>query len=636
MRRVVFYIFFLITASLQGQNLFTGDTIRIGEVVIRGKNNLPPAPGNKNLVIDSSIIKNYHHESVADLISGNSHIFIKSYGSGGTATIAFRGTGASQTQVSWNNININHPMLGQSDLSLIPAGFIDDIQILYGSASLAVNSGGMGGTINLETRPVWLHETSVDLNAGAGSFGRFSGLAKIRTGNSRFQSSTRIMLQSSENNFRYLNTEAKSGPAWERRENAASGQKGFMQEFYLKRNKHAASAHIWYQSATRQIPVSILTNKANAVEKQVDESIRTLVKLRGMQNENEYDISFSAMYGNLDYTNNLASIYSRNRSSTYIVKSGYEKPFGEKTVLSFALNEELNIVNSNNYDGRKTRNLASLSVSLKSSPLKRLETALLIRQLMFNNKLLVPDFNAGFDLNVFRKEYIFKGNISRNSRIPTLNENFWVPGGNTGLKNEYATTWELSSVLNKHISDPLEIKTDITLFFLSVRDMIQWQPGESSYWIPVNIQNVNSAGLESSVNLSFTAGSSSVRLNSCYSYTRSVEAGNNSGKYLSGHQLIYVPEHKLNTGLHLQTGKIYSAWQINVTGKRYISSDNSRYLPVFMLNDLIAGYKISSGSKSVDINLKIENILNTSYQAIAYYPMPGRSYFISLIFHFKN
>lgn len=636
MRRVVFYIFFLITASLQGQSLLTGDTIRIGEVVIRGKNNLPPAPGNKNLVIDSSIIKDYHQTSIADLISGNSQIFIKSYGPGGTATIAFRGTGASQTQVSWNNININHPMLGQSDLSLIPAGFIDDIQILYGSASLAVNSGGMGGTINLETRPVWLHETSVDLNTGAGSFGRFSGLAKIRTGNNRFQSSTRIMLQLSENNFRYLDNEAPSGPSWERRENAASGQKGFMQEFYLKRNKNVASAHIWYQAASRQIPVSILGNQANAGEKQVDESIRTLVKLKGVKNESEYDISFSAMYGNLDYTNNLASIYSRNRYSTYIVKSGYERPLGEKTVLSLALNEELNIVNSNNYNGRKTRNLASVSVSLKSSPLKRLETALLIRQLFFNDKLLVPDFNAGFDLYVYKREYILKGNISRNSRIPTLNENFWVPGGNTGLKNEYATTWELSSVLNKHISDPLEIKTDMTLFFLSVRDMIQWQPGESSYWIPVNIQNVNSAGVESSVNLIYTAGSSSLRLNSCYSYTRSVESGSKSGNYLSGHQLIYIPEHKFNTGLRFQTGKIYSAWQINITGRRYISSDNSRYLPGFMLNDLMAGYRISSGSKSVDINVKIENILNTSYQAIAYYPMPGRSYFASLIFHFKN
>jgi iron complex outermembrane receptor protein len=636
LRRIVLYVLLLITPSLKGQSLFTGDTILIGEVVIRGKNNLPPAPGNKNLVIDSSIIKNYHHGSVADIISGNSQVFIKSYGTGGTATIAFRGTGASQTQVSWNNININHPMLGQSDLSLIPAGFIDDIQILYGSASLAVNSGGLGGTINLETRPVWLKETSADVNTGSGSFGRLSGLAKIRTGNSRFQSSTRIMLQSAENNFRYLNSETPEGPAWERRKNASAIQKGFMQEFYLKTNKNVASAHLWYQSAVRQIPVSIVADKANAGEKQVDESVRTSLKIRGVSNENEYDISFSAMYGSLNYTNNLAAIYSRNRYSTYILKTGYEMPLGEKTSLSLASNEELNIVNSNNYDSRKGRNLASVSVSLISSPFRRMETTLLARELMFNDKLLVPDFNAGFELNVYKKEYIIKGNISRNSRIPTLNENFWVPGGNPGLKNEYATTWEITSLLDKHISNPLEIKADMTLFFLSVRDMIQWQPGESSFWTPVNIRKVNNAGFETSMNLRYATRLSSVRLNFCYSFTRSVEINDNTGKILSGYQLIYVPEHKLNTLLRFQTGNLYSDWQINITGRRYISVDNSQYLPGFMLNDLIAGYKVTSGSKSADINLKIENIFNTNYQAIAYYPMPGRSYFVSLIFHFKN
>ena len=45
-------------------------------------------------------------------------------------------------------------MLGQSDLALIPAGLIDDIQINYGGASMPFNSGGIGGIINLETRPV--------------------------------------------------------------------------------------------------------------------------------------------------------------------------------------------------------------------------------------------------------------------------------------------------------------------------------------------------------------------------------------------------------------------------------------------------------------------------------------------------
>ena len=97
---------------------------------------------------------------------------------GGTATPSFRGTGASHTQIAWNGININHPMLGQSDLSLIPAGLIDDIQIFYGGASMALNSGGIGGIINLETKPVWKKETSISLNPGIGSFGQIYRIVK--------------------------------------------------------------------------------------------------------------------------------------------------------------------------------------------------------------------------------------------------------------------------------------------------------------------------------------------------------------------------------------------------------------------------------------------------------------------------
>ena len=51
-------------------------------------------------------------------------------------------------------------MLGQSDLALIPAGLIDNIQIYYGGASMPLNSGGIGGIINLETGPVWLERCS--------------------------------------------------------------------------------------------------------------------------------------------------------------------------------------------------------------------------------------------------------------------------------------------------------------------------------------------------------------------------------------------------------------------------------------------------------------------------------------------
>ncbi len=63
-------------------------------------------------------------------------------------------------------------MVGQFDLSLVPAGFIDDVNIYYGGGSMGINSGGFGGVINLETNPGWddkeLFISILPLEASAG------------------------------------------------------------------------------------------------------------------------------------------------------------------------------------------------------------------------------------------------------------------------------------------------------------------------------------------------------------------------------------------------------------------------------------------------------------------------------------
>ena len=128
------------------------------------------------------------------------------------STTSIRGSGASHTQITWNEININNPMPGQSDLSLIPSCFIDNVQIYYGGSSMAINSGGIGGIINLETNPEWKKETSVILNPWLGSFGRYTGSLQIKSGNTHFQTVTKLYLESSENNFRYLNSEMSTEP----------------------------------------------------------------------------------------------------------------------------------------------------------------------------------------------------------------------------------------------------------------------------------------------------------------------------------------------------------------------------------------------------------------------------------------
>ena len=612
---------------------FQNDTIKIKEVVIsRKKINSDPA-GYKKITIDSSVLKNYSHGTLADILSVSSNIFIKSYGMGGVATPSFRGTGASHTQVAWNGVNINHPMLGQSDLSLIPGGLVDEIQIYFGGASMALNSGGIGGIINIETKPAWKKETLISINQGFGSFGRYSGLVKVKSGNIHFQSVTKAYFQSSENDFRYLNNAMSSEPLWETRKNSQVRQQGFMQELYYRKTKNVASARIWYQSAYRNLPSSMLTQQVNSGEKQFDESLRTMLNYDVFKEKNDYFINGTWILNRLNYTNRLASIDSRNLSGTLNLKAGMERRVGEFTKLKIIINEELSVIKSNNYKHNATRNTASLTASAEKKISDRIGTMVLVREIIDKNTFLIPDFSAGLQFRIIDGgEYFLKSNISRNSKIPTLNDMFWVPGGNPELKNEYAFIYELTYEMNQKILSPLTIRYDLSIFHNAIRDMILWHPGEYSFWTADNIQNVNSMGLESSFSLVYISNDFTFKFNTGYSFTKTTNGGSNTNNDISiGKQLMYIPKNQANGSFHLNYRSFYSSWVANMTGRRYITVDNSRYLPGYFLNNIITGIKINLKGNSLDLNFNIDNLFNVNYQTIAYYPLPGRSYSVKIL-----
>ena len=132
----------------------------VKEVIINRMTEKSP-PGFKVLSIDSGLIADYNVKSLADLLTENSTVFVKSYGSGGLANPSLRGTGPGHTIISWNDLILNNPMLGQFDMSLIPAGFVDKIDILPGGGSMDISEGGLGGIINLETKADWEKRTLI-------------------------------------------------------------------------------------------------------------------------------------------------------------------------------------------------------------------------------------------------------------------------------------------------------------------------------------------------------------------------------------------------------------------------------------------------------------------------------------------
>ncbi|MBN2633494.1 MAG: TonB-dependent receptor, partial [Bacteroidales bacterium] len=248
--------------------------------------------------------------------------------------------------------------------------------------------------------------------------------------------------------------------------------------------------------------------------------------------------------------------------------------------------------------------------------------------------LLVPDFSAGIEIRTLRgEEHYLKLNTARNSKIPSLNDRFWNPGGNPGLKNEYAFSFEAGYSIYHEIGNYVSLSSELNYFNNFIRNMIQWYPDSSYFWTAGNIGKVNSEGIEYSLGVKYSSGDFVLDFSGMWSYTdaRDITSSETNGKHL-----VYVPRHKINGIIRLTYNNLFTEWMTGFTGKTYTSADNTAMLSDYLINSFTAGYGIHPGRTSADVRLRIDNIFNRHYQTIQYYPQPGRSFLLSLTLKFKS
>ena len=157
--------------------------------------------GVQKTQLDTLVLHENIALSMADVLTFNSSIFIKQYGRATLSTVAFRGTGPSHTQVVWNGMRINSPMLGMTDFSMIPSYFVDDAQLLHGTSSVNVTGGGLGGAVMLATKPAGTQGFGLQYTQGIGSFWTTDEFLRLTYGNDRWQTSTRVVYSSSPNEY---------------------------------------------------------------------------------------------------------------------------------------------------------------------------------------------------------------------------------------------------------------------------------------------------------------------------------------------------------------------------------------------------------------------------------------------------
>ena len=623
--------------------------------------------------LDSVVLIENIALSVADILTFNTPIFVKNYGRATLSTVAFRGTSASHTQVSWNGMKINNPMLGMTDFSMIPSYFIDDAVLLHGTSSVNEIGGGLGGSVKLSTKPVKTEGFGLQYIQGIGSFKTFDEFLRLTYGSEHWQTSTRVVYSSSPNDYKYRNHDKKENVYDENmniidqyypiEKNRSGAFKDFhlLQEAYYDTKKgDKFGFNAWYINSNRELAMLTVDygDDTDFENRQRENTFRSVVSWDHLKEKWKLGAKAGYIYTWMayDYKRDLGNgimanmTESRSEINTFYGQVESDYYVGDKWLFTanvaahqhFVESRDKNIVQQ---DGNKAivgyhkgRVELTSSISAKWRPIDRLGMSVVIREEMVGEEW-TPIIPAFFIDGVISKkgDVVAKASVSRNFRFPTLNDLYFMPGGNPDLKKESGWTYDagLSFAVGKE--GRYSLSGSANWFESFIHDWIIWLPTTKGFFSPDNIKDVHAYGIEMKGDLDVALSKDwNLGLNGTLSWTPSINEGEprSPADQSVGKQLPYVPEYSSTV-----TGRLtWKTWSFLYKwcyySERYTMSSNdislTGKLPQYFMSNISLEKMLSCKWADFSIKGAVNNLFNEEYLSVLSRPMPGINFEIFL------
>jgi iron complex outermembrane receptor protein len=576
--------------------------------------------------IDTSILSNSQSLSVADILQKNSSFYIKTYGQGSLASISVRGALSNHTGIFWNGILLNTPNEGSIDLSLLPVSAFSSIDIREGGGSSIYGSGIIGGSIHLNNKPVFQQGLKLTLLSSYASFREFADNYKISYGTKKISISTSLQMKTAENNFPFYN-KAEYGSPLKYQKNAALYNYGIMTNLAVKPDdRQIFNFDFWYQYSNRQIPSSMLSSESKAY--QIDQATRYILSWKRYWDRNTFKTKIAFIDNYLNYVDELIYLDSKIKTKTIVTEIEDNYNLSEKTILNMGVNVSDDYSDITAYNGIRSRFQTGLFTSLVHNfALISWQGNLSLRQDFIQGYKVPLSPLIGFEGKIWRNLYI-KGSMSGNFRVPTLNDRFWQPGGNSDLLPEQSINQEIGLILNNNILNKgHNYKISLTAFNYNINNQIIWLPETGNYWSPRNIGKVRNSGIESFINYKYSMNKFITSLILSYSYVNSI---NKTEKENYNKKMIYIPANKFSSYISIIYKNHSFYYNYTFNDKRYTTSDNSNFIPFYSLHSIGWSEKILLNRQTINLQFEVNNLANVSYQTIEWRPMPGRNYRLSI------
>lgn len=551
---------------------------------------------------------------------------VASHSPGGFTPLQNRGTHAAQNAVYWNGIPLNSPALGSLDLNWFRYQPGDQWHYVPSGQTALHGSGSAGGSLYLEQGAFGPAGATITL--GLGQFDWFSTSVRLQENKGKWFGGASFTRNQATMDYPYIHP--RYGEL--KRENAAFWLMGARHWLGYRSGRTEIEAQVWYQQHALQIPGNILQSPQN--QEQEDAFWRSMVSYRYRMRSGVLLAKTAWLTEDQTYLIRQAQLLDTNTARQWFNELEY-RHFKQNWTFSTGITGQQFVASGVSKENAQRNQMALFGAAQWKRSKHAVDGAL--RWEGTSDGLVAWSPSLGYSYSPTAQIQLrVKG--QRHYRFPTLNDFYWVPGGNSQLNPEMGWQGEVGLGVKKQVADHLLIQGNLQVYAMLVNQWIQWVPtGSLGIFAPQNVKQVYSRGLELNGSMFWKRGNWWVQGTGFYRYSPAEAVQSNLANDASlNQQLLYVPFHYVVSSASIRFGRnqLDLAWRYMGTRNELVTSSSNGEVDAYQQVDLqLARMYLKN---TLRIALAVDNLLDTPVEHYLNQPLPGRNIKLQITYNPKS
>lgn len=602
-------------------------------------------------IMDKTGIERLGLQDLSEVVKRFSGVTVQDYGGiGGLKTVSVRSLGAKHTAVSYDGVTVSDAQNGQVDISRFSLDNVDRVSLSMGQSDDIFQTARLfasAGALHIKTtRPQFLTRPfSIKAQVKTGSFGFVNPYLRYEQKlGKRWALSGQVDWQRADGCYTYSLKNEQTVETGKRKNSDIQSIRTELNLFGDLGKGGELSLKGYYYDSERGLPGSVILYNDYRKERLWDKNyfVQGYYKKQfnsrfTLQTQAKYNYAWTRY---VDYNNNYASGMQEDlhtQREYYVSVGGLYNPIKH---LSVSLNTDFFVNTLHNnlpncpFPTRYT-SLTALAAQYKHSRLT--VTASLLNTFITENvengtkpadrKRLSP--GASLSWRILEDQNL-RARISYKDifRVPTFNDMYYLRIGNTNLKPEKTTQYNIGMTWSGELSSLFSyMNVTVDGYYNRVKDKIVALP-TLYVWKMMNFGEVSIGGMDVNVSTEITCSPYiQLLLQGNYTWQRAIDVTDSSAKNYK-HQIPYTPRHAGSASISLLNKWLNVSYLLTCAGDRYALPQNieDNRIDGYVEQTLSVNKEFKLGNCALRLQGELLNIGNLNYEIIKYYPMPGRSF----------